>query len=456
MKFAREFREALANEGFPARWVQHAVPYGELKKCLKKVKAELDSLGLDSATLAHLRAISEREPSAGRRGSAFQYEFDGSKRPIPKLTLFVKFEDGIAVDAALSPDTRKYLESLAPSGTPGGSLSGSPEIETQSGDASGDNACHELCEPALPRKPRVKRVEIPLTFDAEFFDILLDDVSSLDTLQSDEQKILSDEIKDLSTEITAVTKRKMFHKTDMYRWRELIDVYLQAGVFFSTHELDHGSRNHTAAAKQLQWFQDEVTRRGLLDLFKLPASRPAFNRFIAINVTLLMNLKFQEINKTAITKILKKFDKRTQLGVGRSFPKIIASDPIMSETMAKAVCAQISTDLSQIVPQVDDYSCPICSEVQWRPVRMKCQHIFCSNCAVKMQKQRRKFCPLCREDVVLQADEDNVDKDLEKFLEKSFPKEVRAKRIEIETAAGIEQFGPSYKHPSEGGGCRTM
>lgn len=99
------------------------------------------------------------------------------------------------------------------------------------------------------------------------------------------------------------------------------------------------------------------------------------------------------------------FDKRTHLGVGRTFTKIIESDPIMSETMAKAVCAQMSTDLSKIVPQVDDYSCPICSEVQWRPVRMKCQHIFCSSCAVKMQKQRRKFCPLCREDVVLQADE---------------------------------------------------
>jgi hypothetical protein len=52
--------------------------------------------------------------------------------------------------------------------------------------------------------------------------------------------------------------------------------------------------------------------------------------------------------------------------------------------------------------------------------------------------------------------QDNVDKELEKFLEKRFPKEVRAKRIEIETAAGIEQFGPSYKHPSEGGGCRIM
>jgi E3 ubiquitin-protein ligase BAH len=91
----------------------------------------------------------------------------------------------------------------------------------------------------------------------------------------------------------------------MYRWRELIDIYLQAGVFFSTHEIDHGNRSHAAAARQLQWFQGEVARKGLLDLFKLPASRPAFNRFIAINVTLLMNLKFQEINKIAITKILK-------------------------------------------------------------------------------------------------------------------------------------------------------
>ena len=85
----------------------------------------------------------------------------------------------------------------------------------------------------------------------------------------------------------------------------MIDVYLQAGVFFSTHELDHGSRTHAAAARQLQWFQSEVTRKGLLDLFKLPASRTAFNRFIAINIALLMNLKFQEINKIAITKILK-------------------------------------------------------------------------------------------------------------------------------------------------------
>jgi hypothetical protein len=49
-------------------------------------------------------------------------------------------------------------------------------------------------------------VEIPLTFDAEFFDILLDDVTSLDALQSEEQKTLGDEITELSTEVTTVTQ----------------------------------------------------------------------------------------------------------------------------------------------------------------------------------------------------------------------------------------------------------
>jgi E3 ubiquitin-protein ligase BAH len=81
----------------------------------------------------------------------------------------------------------------------------------------------------------------------------------------------------------------------MYRWRELFDLYLQAGVFFSTHELDRGRRDSTAAAQQ----------RGLKNLFKLPASHQALDRFIRINITLLRNLKFQEINQKAISKILK-------------------------------------------------------------------------------------------------------------------------------------------------------
>jgi E3 ubiquitin-protein ligase BAH len=275
---------------------------------------------------------------------------------------------------------------------------------------------------ALPKDgPVIQRVEVPLTFDVEFFELLQGDVTNLNMLQAGEQKRMTDEIVALSTEVTNLTKPSKFSKTDLYRWRELFDIYLQAGIFFSTHELDHGSRDSTVALRQLEWFQREVTKRRLVDSFKLPASRQALNRFISINVTLLWNLKFQEINQKAITKILKsgrissikgfsadkylEFDKKTKLGATRTFPKLIQSESIMSETMGKAVCSQMTQDLVKVVPQLDDYLCPICFTIFWRPIRMKCRHIFCIRCAVLMQRERKRLCPLCRGKVIMEADE---------------------------------------------------
>lgn len=135
MKFAREFRTALVNEGYPARWVNAAIPYGQLKKSIKKVASELQSIGLDSETLAQLTQPSpEAEPGRRESAVAFQYNFDGkvpsfpptgspaliplsgtkeTKEFRPKLTMFVTLDQGIAVDATLSKDTRKYLEKLA-------------------------------------------------------------------------------------------------------------------------------------------------------------------------------------------------------------------------------------------------------------------------------------------------------------------------------------------------------
>ena len=42
---------------------------------------------------------------------------------------------------------------------------------------------------------------------------------------------------------------------------------------------------------------------------------------------------------------------------------------------------------------------------------------------------------------------DNIDRDLANFLVKYFRREVLEKQVELETAAGIEQFGIFYKHP---------
>jgi E3 ubiquitin-protein ligase BAH len=153
--------------------------------------------------------------------------------------------------------------------------------------------------------PIIQQIEVPLTFDAEFFQILQGDVTTLDTLHDEEQKAMIEEIRTLGKEIAKVTNPSKHSKSDLEQWRELFDIYLQAGVFFSTNELDHGSRNSAVALKQLQWFQAEVMKRGLVKSFKVPASREAFNMFTSINLTLLRNIKFQEINQLAISKILK-------------------------------------------------------------------------------------------------------------------------------------------------------
>ena len=41
---------------------------------------------------------------------------------------------------------------------------------------------------------------------------------------------------------------------------------------------------------------------------------------------------------------------------------------------------------------------------------------------------------------------DNLDRQLEKYLEKYFPKEVKEKRRANEIERGIEDYGPNYKH----------
>jgi|SRR2546421_11081561 hypothetical protein len=86
MKFAHNFKEALRREGFPAYWVESAIPYSQLKKSIKKVEGELRSVGLDSETLAHLvplgpgLEVQQVCRGSGDAPAAFKYKFAGITR----------------------------------------------------------------------------------------------------------------------------------------------------------------------------------------------------------------------------------------------------------------------------------------------------------------------------------------------------------------------------------------
>lgn len=148
-------------------------------------------------------------------------------------------------------------------------------------------------------------IEVPLVFDGEFFDLLQSDVNNLNALQAEEEHNMIAEVVALGGEVAQVSQPSRLSKTDLARWRSIFELYLDAEVFFATHERDHGARSSHSALRQLQWFQGEVERRQLATDFKLCESRVAFSRFLSLNVSLLKNLQFQELNRLAVVKILK-------------------------------------------------------------------------------------------------------------------------------------------------------
>lgn len=455
MKFAQEFRKALQREAFPQRWVECAIPYGQLKKCLKKVTKELQEIGLDKETLTRL-AADQQQPSSGDTltDHGFSYHLDvktiGGKaiepaRLRPRLTVFVHLEYGIVVDAKLSPPTRDFLRKLALDNAAGADVTRSLE-GTLSPPSTELLESQSLGVAGAGKAVNIRQVEVPLVFDAEFFGILQTDVSNIGTLQEEEQVKLEGQIVALAEGLGKAVEpsRGRRAKADLDTWRQIFDLYLDARVFFSSRESDHGARTSAQAVDQLHWFQDQVVQRKLVQKLKLGPSQTAFANFVNINTTLLSILKFQEINRLAVTKILKKFDKRTSLGVSTAFPATVRSGRSLTDSVAQDVCARMSTELVSVVPRLDDYLCPICFAIAYWPVRLHCQHMFCSRCLVKMSRKDERFCPLCRADTIMLAGIENFDAERAAFLRKYFPKEVKEKIKTSERERNKEIFGPAY------------
>lgn len=221
----------------------------------------------------------------------------------PQLIVNIHTRDDVLVDASLSPETRAFLKTLAtshdfPVDMPSGTAPSSSRPEP-------GRAGSPVASSQDPERKDYSHFEVPLIYDGEFFNILLNNVIKLDSLQATQERSMSSEIVALGHDIARLSKPSHLAKNDLEKWRAIFGLYLDAGVFFSTREEDHGYRDNGLAAKNLTWFRSEMERLDLGRGFRLPESRVALNRFLQLNVDLLRNLHFQEINKIAVTKILK-------------------------------------------------------------------------------------------------------------------------------------------------------
>ena len=426
MKFGQDFKDALQREDYPRDWVDSAISYKKLKKCIKKVQQELLSLGLDQETLnllwQHVGRTTQKGVGDQDSDRLLQYGANGDHKITftPKLTVVIDPSDGSPMDAWLSPETRRHLHQLAQS-----SKSGVTEINADSTNLNGDS--HELQSQSKPdsneqetsgnvaaaaggrprsRTGNLETIEIPLTSDSEFFWILQRELRSLEKLQSKEKTSIESQITQLGTDLRELKlSHKKRSKEEIEAWRRIFELYNDAQIFRSSHEVDAGTRDVSHAQRQLQVFTKSLPSPASSKSKTLGKDATvALDRFLKINLDLLRLMKFQEINRTAFTKILKKFDKQTALHAQSAVPDSLRSSSLVSSDLAKATCFTISQELLQIIPQISDYLCPVCFSISYKPVRLSCDHVFCIRCLIVLQREGKDACPMCRSDVVLSAD----------------------------------------------------
>ncbi|KAL9114153.1 MAG: hypothetical protein Q9227_001925 [Pyrenula ochraceoflavens] len=427
MKFSHEFIQSLQKEQYPQLWVESALSYRKLKKCIKKVKLELEGYGLGTDVLN----ASWQLPNRGSSTSPWQYAFNNDAPGFqPKLTIALDPASGSPVDARLSKETCLFLERWA-RGERKLSVEGNDSVITP--DETSQSRRSSVYENAI---------EVPLTTDGDFFQILQRELLNLERLGDSEKQNLGDEIVELGSELENMMLSSR-SKAETRAWREIFRLYVDFEIFFSSREQDAGARDSQSVSLRLQDFSNTVNDLGHLSKLRAHGGS-AFRHFVSINATILSLMKFQDLNNLATSKILKKFDKRTALQARTALPPDLFHGRKATQALAKAACFQVSQQLLDIFPQLSDYSCPICCDITWKPIRLRCDHVFCIRCLVVMQREKQNHCPLCRQECVLDATSDDIDLKLMEFLKAKFPNEVKVKQRENQRAAGIDQYGEDF------------
>ncbi|KIJ14853.1 hypothetical protein PAXINDRAFT_169528 [Paxillus involutus ATCC 200175] len=480
MHFSKTYIQLLLS--LPPELRDNAVEYRQLKKLINQTVTELNSLGLDPLVLrkllehgetivgsASFRELGESlQCVTSEEGSSHQptvvYEFASKSTYLePRLRLLLKHPH----DAADGISTEQHAHSPIPDKDLGGIL-------------------HAL----LNDIPKQTDLIIPLRSDAAFFQLLTSTLSSLSEHFDGLYDNFSSTVTALARVISSTARpttssaprsfsvyslaaSNVTHvrpgsggKSDLYTWREVFQLYVEAEVFEGIGEVNRCERSVEEAEKRLQAFEQRIKeKKGSL---RLSGSTGALDLFISLNFFILDVKKWQFANAEATRKILKKHAKRTALPIPShliskwdgSIPSPATSStdlaliPQLQTSLPRLLVQAIGETLLPVVPHIDDYSCLICTSIAFKPIRLGCGHLFCVRCLVKLQKRAKPDCPMCRAPTVLKADRNNVDYALLNFMSDWFPLESGEKLRANEREAAQEEL--EELGLSESLGCPIM
>ncbi|ORY02714.1 hypothetical protein K493DRAFT_207875 [Basidiobolus meristosporus CBS 931.73] len=393
MKFGKCL-SASAQE-LPEDWRQHVVHYSHLKKCINRIVAELEEIGLASLAAGYSdESIDSTQPLK------LIYSFIGT------VKRFKSFPRLMNSKALRKPNL------IIPSGT----------------------SITQL----IRAQPLALNITLPT--DSEFFGNLSGSINGLTKFELDMKEACSGKIVKLASLISHTASP---YSKDII-WMVNNRVWQKPQTVEKTRE-------------QYQWFVQEITRLSLAKKFRTRDSSKALEQFMMLNRDLLSIMQFHELNQTAIRKIIKKHDKRTHLSAKSWFVDLMAPSLLFKGNLSKALLSALHSELLIIIPQPDDYQCPICLSISWKPIRLKCGHVFCVQCMIGAQRRKIHDCPLCRApDSVTEANTGNLDVPRMNFMKLYFPREIKAKQKEIDYEQAKEDVKVIGINSDMDGGCVIM
>ncbi|KAI8338557.1 SPX domain-containing protein [Chlamydoabsidia padenii] len=380
MKFAKQM-ETEATE-LPVNWRPYLIKYRSLKKSLHLVVEELESRGLSPQLLSDQH----------QENWTLVYAVTGDTKNLPQPCIKIRVDN----PASFSVDHDDIIHQVIPS-----------ILGTYTTDLE-----HPF------------QYKIDLIKDMEFFRFLLAELKQALTLYDLERQRLLSAVQELEDLLTVAASP---NKKDLYIWREIFHLYL------SICPAEKTTQDYEGCKERLTLLSNDIIERKLDKKLSSRRSKVAFGQFFDINRQLNIFQHFQLLNTTAMHKILKKHDKRSGLTALSEFPTFAKDNLTFLQEIDAALFQIIRSKITTIVPQPEDYSCPVCYGITWRPIRLECNHVFCVRCLIKAHRKRLYDCPLCRLQMAVgNADANNLDKQLQDFLLLYFPREIKEKRRDNE------------------------
>lgn len=178
---------------------------------------------------------------------------------------------------------------------------------------------------------RQREIIISVPSDVAFFELLCQALNSLSDLHEKQQKLFNEAVGRLCQLISASIRPSTssnpiknirpfskrldksqfsgpvpteYSKSDLYAWREIFTLWIEAQIFESSSERNRGERSVEEAEARLKAFAAEVVKRGLGDrrTLRRKESREAWEEFLRLNMLLLDLKRFQLANVNAARK----------------------------------------------------------------------------------------------------------------------------------------------------------